>query len=281
MIGVTGANGALGQRVVQALVEEGETSLVLGTRSGSVKNQPAGTTARTVNFTAQNEMTSSFAGIDDLLIISTGAPVDERIQQHINAIAAATEAGVRRILYTSFIDHTRDSPFPFATVHAATEEALQESGVPFLILRNGQYADRFIEFAPSAKATGDLRLPVAPGAGSSFISRDDLAAFAARALRTPELTGTLTPTGAEAVSYAHATAELSNALGTQIDFVECSREEYTDSLLAEGWPEWEVEAFAQFFQAIEQGLTSAVTTDFVSLMDREPVPLAQLFAHSV
>jgi uncharacterized protein YbjT (DUF2867 family) len=61
--------------------------------------------------------------------------------QHRNAIDAARAAGVRHILYTSFIDVAADSPAEFAAVHRTTEAELAASGVQFTALRNPLYAD--------------------------------------------------------------------------------------------------------------------------------------------
>ncbi|WP_075201088.1 SDR family oxidoreductase [Leucobacter celer] len=281
MIGVTGASGALGRRVVRELTEAGRADLMLGTRSGTLTDAPAGAEVRTVDFTDEAGTRQAFTGVEHLLLISTGADTPERIKQHLVAIDAAVAAGVRRIVYTSFIDHQAASPFPFAAVHEVTERALRESGVPWVALRNGQYADRFIEFAAGVTESGALRLPIAPDMGSSFISRDDLARFAARVLRFPEIEGVLTPTGVALVTYAQATEALAKALGRPVVFEQCSPKEYYESLIAEGWPEWEAEAFTMFFDAIAEGRTSTITTDFADLLGVDPTPVAAFIAAGV
>ncbi len=278
MIGLTGANGELGRRIVEALADAGAGEMVLGTRSGVCAHAPEAAEVRAVDFSDPAGTRRAFEGIDELLLISTGADVEEGIRQHRVAIDAAVDAGVRRIVYTSFIDCAADSPFPTAHVHAATEAYLAETGIAHLNLRDGQYMDRFVEFAPGAAAAGELVLPIAPEAGASFICRDDLAAFAARALLSPSLLGTLTPTGTRVVSYAEATAAMAAATGSEIRFVECEADEYHRLLLSDGWSAWKADSYTRFFEAVGQGRTSAVTGDFAALMGREPRGLEEFVA---
>lgn len=63
--------------------------------------------------------------------------------QHRNVIAAATRAGVKRVVYTSLL-HADRSPLDLAVEHRATEEEdLTASGLPFSILRNGWYTENY------------------------------------------------------------------------------------------------------------------------------------------
>lgn len=277
MLAVTGGSGALGRRIVDELARDG-APFVVGTRSGHLSDAPPEAVVRAIDFADPAGMRRALEGVDHLLIVSTGAPVDERIRQHTAAIDAAVDAGVGRILYTSFIDNDAASPFPFAVVHARTEEHLVGSPADHLVLRNGQYADRFAEFLPEASARGILRLPIDPDARASFVGRSDLALAAAAALRDGELRGIRTLTGASTVSYREATELMAAASGAMIRFETSSPAEYVDDLVAQGWPIWEAQAFAAFFDAVAEGRTSAVTEDVFGLLGREPVWVAALLA---
>lgn len=286
MIGVTGANGELGRRIVASLseaeAEAGAEGIVVGTRSGECEHAPASAQPRRVDFTDPVGTREAFTGVHDLLIISTGVDGEAGIRQHRVAIDAALDAGVQRIVYTSFIDCAADSPFPTAHVHAATEaylaQATTKAGASHLVLRNGQYMDRFAEFAPAAAAAGELRLPIAPDAGASFICRDDLAAVAARALLSPSEVGVLTPTGSHVISYADATAAMSAATGRTIRFVQCQPDDYRKTLLDAGWPREKADSFTRFFEAVGEGRTSRVTDDFTSFMGCAPVALPEFLS---
>ncbi len=70
---------------------------------------------------------AAFAGTDVLLLVSSpDVTPGVRRRQHGNAITAAAEAGVGRIVYTSGI-HAQDGP-AFLRDHGATEDLLAAAG---------------------------------------------------------------------------------------------------------------------------------------------------------
>ena len=56
-----------------------------------------------------------------------GAEAADRRQQHFAAVDAAAAAGVRRIVYLSFVDARPDATFTLARHHWATEERIRAS----------------------------------------------------------------------------------------------------------------------------------------------------------
>jgi uncharacterized protein YbjT (DUF2867 family) len=62
--------------------------------------------------------------------------VGERFGNHRNAIDAARDAGVSLIVYTSILNAST-ARMQLADEHRDTEEYLRDSGLPFVILRNG------------------------------------------------------------------------------------------------------------------------------------------------
>src|SRR5689334_9931004 len=102
---VTGASGHLGRRVIELLLESNAGHLIATTRS---PDKLAGLAARGVevrqaDFDDPGSLAAAFAGADRLLLISTDAldGTDRRIVQHGNAVAAAEQAGVKHVVYTS------------------------------------------------------------------------------------------------------------------------------------------------------------------------------------
>ena len=55
-------------------------------------------------------MRAAFAGVDTLLLVSA-AEHPERVRQHLAAVDAAAAAGVRRVVYTSFLGAGPDATF--------------------------------------------------------------------------------------------------------------------------------------------------------------------------
>lgn len=103
---VTAATGRFGRVAVEQLVDlVGKDQVVAIVRDVAKGREllPAGIEIRQGDYADQAGMTSALAGIDRLLFISSqpGGPVS-RETQHLNVVAAAKEAGVSLVAYTSY-----------------------------------------------------------------------------------------------------------------------------------------------------------------------------------
>ncbi len=107
-----------------------------------------GAEVRQGDFEKPETLDKAFAGGRDLLLISTSG--GDRLAQHTAAISAARRAGIRRIVYTSFINPTLDNPATVARDHRLTEEALARSGMAYTVLRNQLYMDGLLDEAAKA-----------------------------------------------------------------------------------------------------------------------------------
>ena len=152
---VTGASGHLGRLVADALLERVDPAeVVLVTRHTRALRDLAerGVTVRYGDFDDRASLAEAFAGGDRALLMSTLA-IGRRAAQHRAAIEAASAAGVRQLVYTSFPNPVPDHPVgPIATEHGETEEVLRASGLEWTILRNATYAE--LQVTPGAMAVG-------------------------------------------------------------------------------------------------------------------------------
>lgn len=143
---VTGATGKLGSKVVETLLKVVAASdLAVSVRNPEkaegLKNR--GVEVRQGDFDHPETLTTAFAGVDRLLIISADGDNETRIRQHTNAVAAAKQANVKFIAYTSLGNASESSLF-LAPVHRATEEAILKTGIPYCFLRNNWYLENEI-----------------------------------------------------------------------------------------------------------------------------------------
>lgn len=125
-VGITGANGQLGRKVIQALKTRIRATEIVALVRSTAKGTGLGVQVREADYDRPATLDSALPGIDTLLLIS-GSEVGRRIAQHRNVIAAAKNAGVKRIVYTSLL-HADTSPLSLADEHRTTEAALKESG---------------------------------------------------------------------------------------------------------------------------------------------------------
>jgi len=103
-----------------------------------------------------------------------------RPPRHKLAFDAAVKAGVKHIVYTSFIGADAGGS-RLADDHRQSEEFLRASGAKWTALRNGIYADMLVNAARQMAATGTATVRRGE-ARSAPVTRADCAAAAAGAL---------------------------------------------------------------------------------------------------
>jgi len=216
-----------------------------------------------------DEMRAALDGVETLFLIPAKESPD-RLEQHFTAVDAAVDAGVRRIVYLSFVGGTGSS-FTLGREHAATEEHVVASGLPWVFPRMNLYMD----FIPSmVGADGVIRGPAGSGRVAAVL-RDDIADAVAAVLADPELHEgrAYDLTGPEAFTLAEAAEEMSRAWHKRVEFVDETLEEARASRTVYGAPDWEVEAWISSYVAIANGELERVSGDVERLTGHPPVSL--------
>lgn len=206
---VTGASGHLGRAIINHLLDSqgvAPSRIIAGSRDTSKLADLAakGVTVRTVDFD-DADLSKAFAGADTVMLVSTDAldGAGTRLRQHKAAIAAAKQAGAKRIGYAS-LPNADTSKVSFAPDHLGSEEAIKATGVTYLIFRNNWYSENLFMSLPQAVKSGQWYTSAADGR-TAFVARDDIAAAIAGALANPPASSvTYTLTGAEAFKIGRA-----------------------------------------------------------------------------
>ncbi|WP_116452484.1 SDR family oxidoreductase [Blastococcus litoris] len=263
MITLTGVTGTLGGRVAERLAAAGVAPLRLVVRDAArAPRLPGAEVVENPGGYADGAgLRAALAGTDTLYLVSA-AEAEDRLQQHLTAVEAAAAAGVRRIVYTSFVGADRPDPtFTLVRHHRATEEAIRATGIAHTVLRHSMYAD-FVPFF--AVREGDRAVIAAPaGEGATgFVSRDDLADVAAAVLLRDDgdLDGrALEVTGPEALTLAEAADVLTEVTGVPAEYRRQTTEEAWATRRPSGHPDWEVEGWVSSYLAIAAGELAPVT----------------------
>ena len=96
----------------------------------------------------------------DTLFLMPAAEAPDRVALHTTAIDAAVAAGVRRIVYLSFVGASPDNTFTLGRDHWHTEQHIRATGLPWTFLRMNLYMD----FIPSmVSPTASSAAPPATG----------------------------------------------------------------------------------------------------------------------
>jgi len=184
MLLVTGANGQFAGWVIANLLEmvgpKGFAVCSRSTDSDRAKDLAAkGVSVREGDFDRPETLPGAMAGIDKVLVIPTYAVNSVRLQQNLNALEAAKAAGVKHIIYPSFLGAGPDAMAEHSQlVHYPTEQAIQASGLTYTILRHALYADIMVDDLDETLKRGALLRAGATGA-STYVAREDLGRSAA------------------------------------------------------------------------------------------------------
>lgn len=235
---VTGASGQLGALVIKHLAARGASDQVIAlVRNDDQKAAFAaqGISTRHGDYEDADSLRAALQGVDKLLLISSSA-IGQRARQHGNVIAAAKDAGVGFIAYTSILN-AQESPLALAAEHKATEDAIKASGIPYSFLRNGWYSENITMTLPQ-----DLELGQHFGAAGegqfSTATRNDYAEAAAVVLTTPGHDNTVYELGGDqAYTLADYAATLSTASGKSVAYVDMPEDAFKGALIGAGLPE--------------------------------------------
>lgn len=269
---VTGATGNLGRLVIASLLERGADpqSIIAGARDVT-RAESLGVRAARLDYTAPSSITAALDGVDSVLLIS-GSEIGQRVAQHEAVIDAAKDAGVTKFVYTSAPKATT-SDLVLAPEHKATEELIQASGLPAVILRNNWYTENYAADLARAAETGVLAAGVGEGRVASA-SRKDFAEAAAVVLLEDGHIGQMYELGGDvAWNYDDLAAAIAEISGREVTYQRLTADDQRAGLLAAGLDE----GTAGFVVALDAGIASGALADsdgtLARLIGRPTTPL--------
>jgi NAD(P)H dehydrogenase (quinone) len=213
---------------------------------------------------------AAFTGVDRLMFVS-GSEAGQRVPQHRNVIAAAKDAGVGLVVYTS-IANADTSSLMLAAEHKATEQEIIASGVPYVFLRNSWYLENYTGQLPTYLAHGIVG---AAGDGKvSAATRADFAEAAAVVLTTDDHTNRVYELGGAPFTMAELAAEVSRQSGRQVNYTDLPVEQCTEVLVGAGLPEPFAAILADGDRGLAQGELYVEGNDLEQLIGHPPTPLA-------
>ncbi|WP_434599805.1 NAD(P)H-binding protein [Streptomyces sp. A5-4] len=282
MIIVTGAGGQLGRSVVEQLLQRIPADRIgVSVRSPDKAADLAerGIRVRQGDFAAPAALAHAFEDATQVLIVSVDATGKAAVSRHAAAIEAAKSAGARRLLYTSHMGVNPASPFLPMPDHAATEELLRASEIPFTSLRNGFYATTALQLVGQALETGKLHTP--QDGPVSWTTHADLAEAAAITLADEGRFDGPTPplTASQALDLTAVAKIASEITGREIEHITVPDEEWKANLIAHAHvPEEQADLLLGLFAASRQGEFAGVDPTLEKTLGREPITLRQFLA---
>ncbi|KAK3623314.1 hypothetical protein LTR56_021693 [Elasticomyces elasticus] len=183
---LTGVTGGLGAKILDDLLHIHKypaANIIATSRSEDNRSrfESQGLQFRVADYTRPETLHAAFEGVGDLLFMSSSErDTPTRIIEHSNVVEAVKAAGVKMVWYVSlalggFGNHSK---IGFMQAHYETEQMLKHSGLKFISLRAGSYADAFplfLNWYPSSTAVLMPNIyPHVDEGKAAWTSRDEL-----------------------------------------------------------------------------------------------------------
>ncbi|WP_347557061.1 SDR family oxidoreductase [Robbsia sp. KACC 23696] len=279
MIAVTGANGNLGRLVITGLMKAIPADHIVACvrRPAEVDDLRAlGVRIRNADYDLPETLDAAFEGVEKVLLISAVQP-GERLRQHKAVIDAAKRGGVKLIAYTSML-RADTSSLSLAGEHKATENYLKDSGLDFVLLRNGWYLENHTAALVPALAHGAI-IGCAGAGRFASASRDDYAGAAVAVLTQPGHTNrTYELVGDYAYSMTEFATEVSRQSGKTIVFNNLPPADYEGALTGLGLPKMIIDVLIDADVKSSQGELDSSARDLAKLLGRNTTPFSEAIA---
>jgi len=273
MIVVTGGTGLIGSELLRLLSQAGVPARALTRNANKAQKLPsitwvAGDLAR------PESLTTAFEGAKTLFLLTHY--YEDMVELQLNAIAAASAAGVTHVVKVSAFAASDHSNAPIGRWHHRVEKELQASGMGWTMLRPHHFMQNLIAQARYVIQEGVIYSPSGDGK-IPYIDARDVAAVAFVTLTQPGHLGKkYALTGSEAISYRQAAEIIGSAIGKKLGFVDESPEEARGRRVREGVPPAVIEsilAIGAYQRA--GGKTVTITNTVADLIGRPPRTVAE------
>ncbi|SHJ63510.1 NAD(P)H dehydrogenase (quinone) [Reichenbachiella agariperforans] len=232
-IAVTSASGQLGSAIVRQLVKEIGSENVIGIARTPAKATHLGIEVRKGDYNDRSEFDQALQGVDRVMLLSGMDAPDQRIQQHRNVIEAAKLNGVQKIVYTSIVGAEENTAFsPVVQSNRQTEQDVRESGLQWVIGRNGIYIEPDLEYLDNYIKEGEIRNCAGEGK-CAYTSRGELGYAYAQMLLNHEHNGQTYNLVGEPITQAQLADLMNQVFGTKLKFHSIPIEDYLEERKAE------------------------------------------------
>ena len=221
---VTGAFGFTGRALAERLLGGGDEVVTLTRRSGAGDPLAQRITVRPLDTTRPDELVSTLAGVDTLfntywMRFPRGPSTFEgAVARSATLLAAAREAGVRRVVHVSVVNASADADTPYVRAKAALESVVRSAGMEWVIVRPT------LTYGPGDILINNLawalrRLPVygLPGLGRYTVQPvhvDDVARICLEAA-SGEAGRVIDAAGPETLTYRELVALVRGSIGSR------------------------------------------------------------------
>jgi uncharacterized protein YbjT (DUF2867 family) len=283
LILVIGGRSKIGAALIAELLDRGQQVRVLTRAGESAAALPDGAEAVTGDLADEGSLVAAMTGADRVFLLSSPHP--DAVRWHHNAIDAARRTEVQLLVRSSILGADRESAAEFISAHTDCDRYLEESGLPYAIVRPNLFLQNIPESTiPSIDGTGTFYADAAQ-ARISMVDTRDVGAVAAVVLTEPGHAGAgYDVTGPEALSYDDVAAKLTETMGRRISYADVPDDAVRQALLGAGLTPWFAGALVGLYQDYRRsgtdGYAAQVTGTVAELTGRPARSLDGLLAEA-
>ena len=278
MIAVVGATGNTGRAAVKELRALGESPICI-VRNAEKAREVLGPEADFLVAEVHDRpaLEQGLQGVKRVFVVTGHNP--QSGEQQINILEAAKAAGAEYIVKVSGgkAMATADSDTPVGRGHHAVENAMQQSGLKWVILRPGLFMQNTLGQASLIKNESKMALPFPADLPLAFIDTRDAGAVGAHVVRDAEKYAgqTIEYTGRQS-TYADFAKDFSVVLGKTITYIAASYEAAEKAMKARGLPDWLINHQLVIAKlAAKGGFSTEHTKPIKEILGREPITTKQ------
>lgn len=261
---ITGATGNVAGTILPHLAGKGVTVRALVRDPAKAAKLGVETVQGDLEY--HHALPKAFAGADTVVIIHPPGP--RAPAQSSNALWAAKQAGVKRIVRLSAIGAGYDAPTINGRMHGLSDHEVVASGLAYTIIKPHFFLQNLLGNAPQIAKDGKLFYAMGDGK-LPMIDVRDIGEFFARVLLTDGHDGkTYTITGPSAVTLHEFAAAVSRATGKPVAYVPVPVEAAVQGMKSWGMDDWMVGMMIDYMAAYARSWASDVTPDFQQVVGR-------------
>jgi uncharacterized protein YbjT (DUF2867 family) len=176
---IIGATGNVGRPTVAGLLAKGESVRALSRSEENLAKLPDGVEGVIGDLESGSGLEAACAGVDKVFLITSNGETETA--RGLNAVKAATAAGVKHIVYLSVANPSKEPGIPHYQAKLPVEEAIRSSGADTTFLRPNFFMQTDLSVVAVIKEHGVYPMPIG-SIGNNRVDTRDIADCAVRVL---------------------------------------------------------------------------------------------------
>lgn len=260
---ITGATGKVGKELVQDLLaRKSKFKVMVRTKEAVNDFETRGIKAVQGDFERPESLTGALAEVTSVFLLTTPQPDGPAIERKF--LAACKSKGVRQIVRLSAMGANPAASSALLRNHGRCEAMLEESGLPWTILRPTIFMQNLVAYmGPSLAKESTIYAP-AGEARLPWVDTRDIAAIAGTVLTSTGHEGRVYDiTGPESLTYGQVAERLSAQLGRQISFVNVPDGAAHHAMVGMGMSPWMADGMLSLYHLFKANGSTAMVLETV------------------